>query len=663
MKRIPLVLVASSLWLFALSSFAAPIPYSGKVAINGENFDGTAKFAFELREADGTVHWRNGTDANASIEVHVDRGHYVVLLGGQGMAPITPRLFLDEPELYLKVRFYRADTQEWLHLQPDQRITSTPHALSAEHARIADSITGSLPKSVVDASQKPYSVRTGIVDDQSAGIQAALDQAQTNGGGLVVLPAGTIYAKNLRLPYSVTLVGQGVDATILKLPNGANAFILSSSTYAQNQNWANLFGGVENLTFHGNNENNATGSLLVIKGYRFLARRCRFTHSSLHGILLSGISADGTTNQNGLAENRIVNCSFDRNEGAGIYAKDGVTRNVVADQMIYENDFNGNGSSGYYQIDLERSAGFHIVGNQMYAGKLGDLRAKAAGALLVRGNNFDGTSNEPIDGRVRQVVIEAGGWGTCVISGNLFHNHATEGGDWTMLDIGTTVSDSITVTGNVFNSLNIEATPWLVSGSGKDTVVFSGNAVQNGRSGTVIPSGSITRDMLDSPVQADLNRSSLPTSGAFTPTVAFQTMGDYAPVYIRQRGAYHKQGPIVHFNLHLFFNNNNYTTASGKFFISGLPHKVKFEEGDSFYQNPCSVGPYSNLDCTHNGNFQHPTLQAFAAPNKKEIYFRISKGVSGSGFTGTHAGFDTNAVESGQAEIEINLSGFYFTDE
>jgi len=145
MKAIPSLLFASSLWLFALSSFAAPVPYAGKVAINGLNFNGTAKFTFELREADGTVHRRNGADANASIEVHVDRGHYVVLLGGQGMAPITPRLFLDEPELYLKVRFYRADTQEWLHLQPDQRITSTPHALSAEVAR-------SLLPGVVDTS-------------------------------------------------------------------------------------------------------------------------------------------------------------------------------------------------------------------------------------------------------------------------------------------------------------------------------------------------------------------------------------------------------------------------------------------------------------------------------------------------------------------------------
>ena len=43
------------------------------------------------------------------------------------------------------------------------------------------------------------------------------DQSGANGGGLVFLPSGTIYAKNLQIPYSVTLRGQGVDATTLKL--------------------------------------------------------------------------------------------------------------------------------------------------------------------------------------------------------------------------------------------------------------------------------------------------------------------------------------------------------------------------------------------------------------------------------------------------------------
>jgi len=110
---------------------AAPVPYAGKLAVNGLNFDGVASFTFALRDANGTVHWRNGADANASINVPVDRGHYLVLLGGQGMNPLPANLFLNHPELYLQVHFFRPDSGQWLHLQPDQRITSAPHALSA----------------------------------------------------------------------------------------------------------------------------------------------------------------------------------------------------------------------------------------------------------------------------------------------------------------------------------------------------------------------------------------------------------------------------------------------------------------------------------------------------------------------------------------------------
>ena len=61
---------------------AVPAPYAGKVAINGLNFSGNAQFTFALRDANGSIHWRNGADANASINVPVDRGHYLVLLGG-----------------------------------------------------------------------------------------------------------------------------------------------------------------------------------------------------------------------------------------------------------------------------------------------------------------------------------------------------------------------------------------------------------------------------------------------------------------------------------------------------------------------------------------------------------------------------------------------------
>ena len=62
-----------SLFAFWQYVAAAPIPYSGKVAINGVNFQGGAQFTFALQDANGTTHWRNGVDANSSINVPVDR--------------------------------------------------------------------------------------------------------------------------------------------------------------------------------------------------------------------------------------------------------------------------------------------------------------------------------------------------------------------------------------------------------------------------------------------------------------------------------------------------------------------------------------------------------------------------------------------------------------
>ncbi|SVB23762.1 uncharacterized protein METZ01_LOCUS176616, partial [marine metagenome] len=68
------------------------VPYSGKVAIDGVNFQGSANFAFEISDAQGTVHWRNGATPNDTISVSVTNGRYVVQLGGQGMNPLAPEL-------------------------------------------------------------------------------------------------------------------------------------------------------------------------------------------------------------------------------------------------------------------------------------------------------------------------------------------------------------------------------------------------------------------------------------------------------------------------------------------------------------------------------------------------------------------------------------------
>jgi formylglycine-generating enzyme required for sulfatase activity len=154
---------------------AAPVPYSGKVAINGANFQGEAQFTFALRDADGTIHWRNGADADSSVTLNVDRGLYICLLGGSTMNDFPENLFLQNSPLFLVVHFFRPDTGEWLHLQPDQRITSAPHALAAEVARnalTADAVKpGSITKNMLAADVLADLNATVVLPEQNATIQ------------------------------------------------------------------------------------------------------------------------------------------------------------------------------------------------------------------------------------------------------------------------------------------------------------------------------------------------------------------------------------------------------------------------------------------------------------------------------------------------------------
>ena len=126
-----LLLVFLSLWVGA-SLHASPIPYTGKISLEGINYDGQANFQFTIYTEDGKAVWRNGKDAQSTISVSVKQGRYSVLLGGQGMDPISPELFLENEILYLSVYVDLNDGKGLRHLPPDQPIHSVPHALSAD---------------------------------------------------------------------------------------------------------------------------------------------------------------------------------------------------------------------------------------------------------------------------------------------------------------------------------------------------------------------------------------------------------------------------------------------------------------------------------------------------------------------------------------------------
>jgi hypothetical protein len=129
-------------FLFSLSLWSAtPVPYAGKIDIQGVNYFGEAQFAFSLHDGNGTTHWRNGNQPGETIKVSIHNGRYNVLLGGQGMNSLPPELFLKHDKLFLKVEFDDGDGTGLRHLAPDQLITATPRALVAEISKLSEGVS------------------------------------------------------------------------------------------------------------------------------------------------------------------------------------------------------------------------------------------------------------------------------------------------------------------------------------------------------------------------------------------------------------------------------------------------------------------------------------------------------------------------------------------
>ena len=72
----------SFILLLAASYLVAspPVPFSGKLAVDGKNFHGNALFAFSLVDGEGVVHWKHANEPDARIENFVMNGRYLVLL-------------------------------------------------------------------------------------------------------------------------------------------------------------------------------------------------------------------------------------------------------------------------------------------------------------------------------------------------------------------------------------------------------------------------------------------------------------------------------------------------------------------------------------------------------------------------------------------------------
>lgn len=108
-------------------------------------------------------------------------------------------------------------------------------------------------------------------------IQAAIDAANTAGGGTVLIGPGT-HSVELTIFSNIHLRGVGEDATILQLPNGTNgSAVITSDGFAALEGTDTPDGGlvnfsISNLTADGNKANNTAGRGIQLYGANFRLR-------------------------------------------------------------------------------------------------------------------------------------------------------------------------------------------------------------------------------------------------------------------------------------------------------------------------------------------------------------------------------------------------------
>lgn len=251
----------------------------------------------------------------------------------------------------------------------------------------------------------------GITDDTQA-IQKAIDAAFKAGGGEVYIPGGTYVVSGvnsdggcLTLKSNVTLNGQGMGLTTLKLGDGSSQDIAGLVHTSSTVDTVNVT--ISNLTFDGNKANTSgvvdgivTGSATVSD-----AHTDRLT---IAGVELQNFSGDGLDAQAQTSQSEVTDSRAHDNEGDGFathfQAQPGRPDSVnFSDNQAYDNG--GDGFDLMAAAEVSFSASF--VGNNAYA--------NAGNGIVLTGTHQPQrpVANEQ-DGILGGVVHDNGGVGILI---------------------------------------------------------------------------------------------------------------------------------------------------------------------------------------------------------------------------------------------------------
>jgi hypothetical protein len=249
----------------------------------------------------------------------------------------------------------------------------------------------------------------GTTDDASA-LQTAINAARTSGKTLR-LPSGTaIVGTPLSISGSVTIIGSGREATILKAKNALNDYVIK---FTGGTAGVGIVGALfADFAIDGNSANQTAGGAILGDG----AVQCSFERLHCYSVYNWALKLGPITGGAFGHHNRIISCLFDNSDSSAGFGG-GMWTTSSDENWIFATDFEFLGGSsnpvGTTPVMFYDQSGLqHIIGSNFVRGSHNCMGIRVQNALKTKiiGCTFDGVAGD-------NVFLVAN---KCIVSGNMF---------------------------------------------------------------------------------------------------------------------------------------------------------------------------------------------------------------------------------------------------
>jgi parallel beta-helix repeat protein len=297
---------------------------------------------------------------------------------------------------------------------------------------------------MVSVKAQPYNAAGDGDTDDLPTIQAAIDDCQNAGGGIVFLPPGLYLLKSgsLFLANTVSVMGAGMGISILRLGDGVNQPVVMDRSGEKGDGHA--FGRIRLSDFgiDGNQQGNPEGKEGIFStAYYSLFENLAIDNCREHGLRL------GTPRlQNYASQNRVTGCRISNCGGAGIFLDINGIDSSVSDNYIYKCD---------YGVVI-RNGGIRVINNDIYNNKMAAIQVKQTSyATIIANNDINGNHRHAIH-ISRTTHPNTGPWSQLLVANNsILGNKLEVDNRYDAIYVETNVENGIekvTVTGNkIFN--------------------------------------------------------------------------------------------------------------------------------------------------------------------------------------------------------------------